>query len=213
MVDAEIGRLYDALASSRFADNTVVVFAADHGDGLAFHGNISKGYMEEEAWRVPTIVVPPGKRAKAKRDTKHLSIGVDIAATICDYAQVPPLPKMTVARSLRPIVEGKPPDKWRDYIVGESFLGGGQIGVRDGQYKSIHYGDGAVKVFDLAADPLEMKNLASAEVGETVIKRHKGFLHEYVGKLELCTRVPAEGSAPYKTYLNWYRRIKAGGQS
>ena len=57
MVDAEIGRLYSALMSSRFADNTVVIFAADHGDGLGFHGNISKGYMEEEAWRVPTIIV------------------------------------------------------------------------------------------------------------------------------------------------------------
>ena len=123
MVDAEIGRLYDALKSSRFADNTVVMFAADHGDGLGFHGNITKGYMEEEAWRVPTIIVDPGKAMKGKRDEEHLSIGVDISATICDYAQVRMLPKMTIGKSLRPIVEGKEVDKWRDYIVGESFHG------------------------------------------------------------------------------------------
>jgi choline-sulfatase len=210
MVDAEIGRLYDALMSSRFADNTVVVFAADHGDGLAFHGKISKGYMEEEAWRVPTIIVPPGKSNKPKRDTEHLSIGVDIAATICDYAEVPPLPKMTIAKSLRPIVEGKkPPGGWRDYIVGESFLGSGQIGVRDKQYKSIHYGAGQIKLFDLLADPLEMNDLSATDAGKTVIKRHKNHLREYVGKLELCTRLPAGGQAPYQTYLNWYRKIKA----
>ena len=210
MVDAEIGRLYDALMSSRFADNTVIIFAADHGDGLAFHGNVSKGYMEEEAWHVPTVIVPPGKIDKPKRDTEHLSIGVDIAATICDYAEVPPLPKMTIAKSLRPIVEGKKPlTKWRDYIVGESFLGAGQIGVRDKQYKSIHYGDGPIKLFDLLADPLEMNDLVATAAGKTVIKRHKAHLREYVGKLELCTRLPAGGEAPYKTYLNWYRKIKA----
>jgi arylsulfatase A-like enzyme len=213
MVDAEIGRLYDALMSSRFADNTVVVFAADHGDGLAFHGKLSKGYMEEEAWHVPMVIVPPGKIDKGRRDTKHLSIGVDIAATICDYAQVPPLPKMSIAKSLRPVVEGKDPTEWRDYIVGESFLGVGQIGVRDKQYKSIHYGNGPIKLFDLSADPLEMKDLASDAAGKTVIKRHKRHLREYVGKLELCTRLPEEGQAPYKTYLNWYRKIKEEASS
>ena len=49
MADAEVGRLYDAVMNSRFADNTVVIFTSDHGDGLGFHGNTSKGYMEEEA--------------------------------------------------------------------------------------------------------------------------------------------------------------------
>ena len=50
MVDAEIASLYDALMNSQFADNTVVIFTADHGDGLGFHGRTSKGFMEEESW-------------------------------------------------------------------------------------------------------------------------------------------------------------------
>ncbi|MDP6635099.1 MAG: sulfatase-like hydrolase/transferase [Phycisphaerae bacterium] len=208
MVDAEIGRLYDALAGSRFARNTVVIFTADHGDGLGFHGKLSKGYMEEEAWRVPLVIVHPGKIEKGKRDTEHLSIGVDMAATICDYAKVPPLPKMTIAKSLKPIVEGDPPSKWRDYIVGESFLGGGQIGIRDKKHKSIHYGDGLVKVYDLVDDPLEMKDLASGAAGKAVIKRHKGYLRQYVARLELCTRVDREAPGAYKTYLDWYRKVK-----
>jgi len=211
MVDAEIGRLYDALASSRFADNTVVIFTADHGDGLGFHGKVSKGYMEEEAWRVPLVIVHPGKIEKNKRDAEHLSIGVDIAATICDYAQVDPLPKMTVARSLRPVVEGKGPAKWRDHVIGESFLGPGQIGIRDKRHKSIHYGDGRVKVYDLSTDPLEMKDLAPAADGKAVIARHKKYLRRYVSKLELYSRVPDNAPASYKTYLNWYRRVREEG--
>ena len=208
MVDAEIGRLYDALISSRFADNTVVVFAADHGDGLAFHGNISKGYLEEEAWRVPTIIVDPGKATKGKRDEGHLPIGVDISATICDYAQVPMLPKMTIGKSLRPLVEGKKVDKWREYIVGESFLGTGQVGVRDKQHKTIFYCDGPTKVFDLEEDPLEMNDLSATADGKAVMARHKDNLREYLGSIELCERVTGEKAEPHNTYLDYYRAVR-----
>jgi arylsulfatase A-like enzyme len=208
MVDAEIGRLYDALMSSRFADNTVVVFAADHGDGLGFHGNITKGYLEEEAWRVPTIIVDPSKATKGKRDNEHLSIGVDIPATICDYAEVPMLPKMTIGKSLRPLAEGKKVDKWHDYIVGESFLGKGQVGVRDQQHKTIFHCDGETKVFDLKDDPLEMKNLVDTADGKAVMAKHKEYMREYLGKIELCE--PKKKAAPHEVYLNYYRSIGAG---
>jgi len=211
MVDAAVGRLYDALMASRFAEDTLVIFTSDHGDGLGFHGNLSKGYMEEEAWHVPLVAVSPGRVSKGRRDTEHLSIGVDIAATICDYAQVPPLPKMTVARSLRPILEGRKVADWRDQIVGESFLGVGQIGVRDARYKSIHYGNGEVRLYNLADDPLETKNLAASPGGKAVVERHKRYLRDYVAKLDLCTRVAKTNPAPYKRYLDWYRRIGEQG--
>jgi len=211
LVDAEVGRLYDALRSSRFSDNTVVIFTADHGDGLGFHGNVSKGYMEEEAWRVPAVVVYPGRIPKGRRETEKLTSGIDIPATICDYAQVPMLPKMTVGKSLRAIVEGQPVPEWREYVVGESFLGTGAVAVRDKQYKSIHYCDCGVKVFDLIADPLEMKDLASGESGKSVIQRDRGRLREFLGKLELCTRIPETKPAMYKTYLEWYRKVKENG--
>ncbi|MBT3294850.1 MAG: sulfatase-like hydrolase/transferase [Verrucomicrobia bacterium] len=206
MVDAEIGRLYSALMSSRFADNTVVIFAADHGDGLGFHGNITKGYMEEESWRVPTIIVYPGKVAQGKRDAEHLSIGVDIPATICDYAQVPALPKMTVGKSLRPLAEGEKVDPWRDYIVGESFLGEGQVGVRDQQHKTIFYGAKPAKVFDLKADPLEMNDLAATAGGKHVMAKHKDHLREYLDTIELYK--PTKREAVHDTYLNFYRAVR-----
>jgi arylsulfatase A-like enzyme len=211
MVDAEIGCLYHALRNSRFADNTLVVFAADHGDGLGFHGNISKGYMEEEAWRVPTIVIPPGRLSKGKQDHAHLSIGVDIPATICDYSKVPLLPKMTVGKNLRPFVEDKTVDTWHEYIVGESFLGRGQIGVRDAIHKTIFYCDGLVKVFDLKTDPLEMKDLATSAKGKAVAEKHKQHLREYLSRIELCPpRGPQAQHKPYQTYLNYYRTLRKG---
>jgi len=210
MVDAEIGRLYNALMSSRFADNTLVVFTADHGDGLGFHGKVSKGYMEEEAWRVPMMLIYPGRIRGGRRDVEHLTTGVDIPATICDYAQVPALPKMTIGRSLHPFAEGRPVDGWRDYVVGESFLGSGQVGVRDRQHKTIFYCDGPTKVFDLKADPLEMHDISASAAGKTVMAKPKGLLREYLGRIELCERVPQGKVAPYNTYLDYYRTVRKG---
>ena len=209
MVDAEIGRLYDALMSSRFADNTLIVFASDHGDGLGFHGNITKGYMEEEAWRVPTIIIPPGRISQGRQDHEHLCIGVDLPATICDYADVPALPKMTVGKSLRPLVEGKQVEKWHDYIVGESSLGRGQVGVRDAKHKTIFYCDGPVKVFDLMVDPLEMKDISTSEVGMAVAKKHKLHLLEYLSRIELCApRGPKKRQKAYQVYLDYYGKVR-----
>jgi len=202
MVDAEIGSLFDALKNSRFADNTIIVFAADHGDGLAFHGNVSKVILEDEAWRVPTIIVDPRNGINGKQDEEHLSIGVDIAATICDYAQVPMLPKMTIGKSLRPLAEGKKVNTWRDHIVGESF-GGSQVAVRDQQYKTIFYcNNKATKVFDMKADPLEVNNLAANSVGKEVRARHKVLLGEYLDKVELYE--PQEKNKGHVAYLNYY---------
>ena len=206
MVDAEIASLYDALKNSRFADNTVVIFTADHGDGAGFHGNVSKGYMEEEAWRVPMIVVDPGDATKGRVDLEHLSTGVDITATICDYAQVPMMPKMTIAKSLKPLVEGKEVD-WRDHIVGESFHGQ-QVAVRDAQYKTIFYCNPKLKtkVFDLKADPLEMEKLVDTPDGRAVMAKHKNRILEYLDKVELYE--PPEKSKSQELYLNYYGKLR-----
>ncbi len=212
MVDAEIASLYDALLNSRFADNTIVIFTADHGDGLGFHGRTSKGYMEEEAWRVPTIIVDPGKGMKGIIDEENLSIGVDLAATICDYAQVPMLPNMTVGKSLRAIVEGKKVNDWHEYIVGESFLGGGQLAVRDKQYKTIFYCDGKPsKVYDLKNDPLEMNNLTSDDEGKAVKAKHEGFLFEYLSKIDIYE--PETKEREHEVYLKFYNDFKTAMES
>ena len=211
MVDAEIGRLYNTLTNSRFADNTLVIFTADHGDGLGFHGRVSKGYMEEQAWHVPAIVIYPGHIAKGKRDTEHLASGVDIPATICDYAKVPMLPKMTIGRSLRPVLEGKSP-AWRDFVIGESMLGGGQVGIRDKQFKTILYGNDTAKIYDLKNDPLEKHDLAGTEQGKAVMQRHMGYMRRYISSIEPAP-APAGNQLGikykniYEKYNSWYKQI------
>jgi len=212
MVDAEIGRLYDALMSSRFADNTVVILSADHGDGLGHHGQVSKSKMVDSSWRVPMIIVDPQRRRKGQVDNEHLSIGVDVTATICDYADVPPLPDMTVAKSLRPLVEEKPVD-WHEYIVGENWQGTGKIGIRDATHKTIFYGEGGqICIYNLESDPLEMKDLFGTPEGKTVLVKHEKHLLEYLDKIEVYEPPKATKKQPaYKVYADWYRKLEAEG--
>jgi len=209
MVDAEIGRLYDALMSSRFADNTVVLFSADHGDGLGFHGQVSKSKMVESSWRVPMIVVTPERHRKGQQDNEHLSISVDVPATICDYAGVPPLPKMTIGKSLRPLIEEKPVD-WHDYIVGENWQNTGKIGIREGTHKTIFYGDGGqICIYDLVADPPEMNDLFGTPAGEAVLAKHRKHLVDYLGRLEIHEPENVNKKQPaYTVYGDWYRKLR-----
>jgi len=61
LVDEAIGRILDALAATGRADNTVVVFTADHGDTDGAHNRFDKGaYFYEEVWRIPLTIAMPG---------------------------------------------------------------------------------------------------------------------------------------------------------
>jgi choline-sulfatase len=205
MVDAEVGRVYDAVRNGPNAENTLFILTCDHGDGLGFHAKVSKGYLEEEASRVPTVVSWPGKVKQGVRDTRHLVSGVDVAATICDYAGAPPMPKTTIARSWRPLLEGKD-TAWRDYVVCETSIGSLSACVRDLQ-------------FDIRNDPLEMKDLADDPKYAAVKKRHQANFREYVSQIEIypgpSTSVTPQvrgrrpRANPYRAYVNWYEKIKA----
>ena len=65
MVDAEIGRILDALEDSGRAKDTVVIFTTDHGEGSAHHHMVLKNYLYDEAAKVPLLVSWPGQTLAA----------------------------------------------------------------------------------------------------------------------------------------------------
>lgn len=211
MVDAEIGRVYDALMRSPYRDNTLLIFTSDHGDGLGFHGNISKGYLEEEAWQVPAVVVFPGRVSAGVRDSKNLISGVDVPATICDYASVPPLPEMTIGRSWRPLFEGKDLS-WREYVVGETSIGRTSTAIRDRRFKTIFHKDEESQVYDMETDPLEQENISGTARGKEIEGMHRELFREYIQNIKVCPE-PTWGELKpnqrkhYQNYLAWYESI------
>ena len=211
MVDAQVGRVMDALRASPYADNTLVIFASDHGDGVGFHANVTKGYLEEEAFRVPTIAWWPGHIPAGVQDGDHLISGVDIPATICDYAGAPPLPKTTIARSMRPIFE-QTGASWRDYVVGEtSSVGTLSVAIVDRRYKSIIYSD-RTRLYDLESDPLETQDLANDPAHADTLTRHRAHFREYISQIEMHPEPRGDNdSLPqgnlYCKYIDWYTSV------
>ncbi len=182
-VDAEIGRVLQALDDSGQADNTVVVFTADHGEGRGRHQMVTKNYLYEEAEKVPLVVSCPKRmRADAKDDT-HLVSGLDVMPTMCDYAGLAP-PQNTRGKSLRPLLEGKP-TQWRDFVPAEVAITGRMI--RTSGYKYIAYqGDPVEQLFDMKNDPWETKNLAGESRHAATLTEHRKLLEDWTARLDVA---------------------------
>ncbi len=168
-IDENIGRLLDMLEKLDIADNTVVVFTSDNGYYLGEHGLGDKRTAYEESIRIPMIVRWPGHvPAGATRD--EMVLNIDIAPTFLDIAGVA-VPKEMQGRSWTPLFSGKP-DGWRDSFFYEYFREGKTgaptvYAVRTETAKYVTYPGHPewTEVFDLKADPYEIKNLAADPSG------------------------------------------------
>ncbi len=158
-VDAEIGRVLDALREGGRAEKTLIVFTSDHGDLDGAHRIEHKTLLYEEAIRVPFLVTWKGVTKAGTVDADHFVVnGLDLLPTACDYAGIAP-PKGLLGRSVRPLAEGRAPESWREELVVESEVGR-LLRVGSLTYWALDFAGPEEALFDLAADPGEMKNLA-----------------------------------------------------
>ena len=104
-IDAQVGRILQALEENGLADSTAVVIWGDHGFHLGDHGRWAKHTQFEQAMRCPLMVRLPGHH-KVTGETKALAESVDIYPTLCDFAGIK-TPDFVDGESLVPIVEGK----------------------------------------------------------------------------------------------------------
>jgi len=182
MVDAEIGRVLDALDDSGEADNTVVVFTADHGEGRGRHQLVTKNYLYDEAARVPLIVRAPGLARPGRVNRERLVSGVDILPTLCEYAGIDTPPKVR-GLSLKPALEGR--DGPAHHFVAAEVTRTGRM-IRTKRYKYIAYANDPVEqLFDMQADRGEMKNLAAGTAHAAALKEHRKLLADWQHGLDI----------------------------
>lgn len=165
-VDDNVGRMLDYLEESGLSDNTVVIYCSDQGFYLGEHGWFDKRWMYEESLRTPLLVKWPGVTAPGTVNRDIVSV-LDLAETFLDMAGTD-IPGDMQGRSLIPILNGRTPKDWRKtfYYHYYEFPGWHDVrrhyGVTDGRYKLIHFYEPDInewELFDLQADPNEMKNV------------------------------------------------------
>ena len=168
-VDAEIGRLLDAVRDAGRWEDTLVLLTSDHGDGHGGHRWNGKTALWEEVIRVPLLARGPGVRGGGRVEERLVSNGLDLVPTICEAAGAA-APADLPGRSLGPLLAGEEPDDWRRDLVVETITGIGDgpggpalaralVGERR-KYSVYSLGRGREQLVDLASDPGEMVNLA-----------------------------------------------------
>ena len=180
-VDYEITKILDGLREASLERDTLVIFTSDHGDMNGAHQLIQKSVLYDESVRVPLIISWLGKTVRGV-DTSHLvSNGLDLFPTICDYAGAE-VPDELRGRSLRPLLEGKSVDDWREFLVSETcFSQGkrndGRMVVTDRyKYSVFTWGNYREQLIDLENDPGEMVNLAVENKHDYFLSEHRQFL-------------------------------------
>lgn len=175
--DGRVGQLLAELERLDAAEDTLVIFTSDHGDGDAAHAWNQKTALYEETIRVPLLVRWPGRVGAGDRTSALVSTGLDLLPTICEAVGVPvpdELPGRSVLNALMA------PDPQRDHVIVETGFGSGPRPRTSGRavigprYKYVVYSWGRHReqLYDLQTDPGEQVNLA-------VQARHEGKLEEF----------------------------------
>ncbi|MDZ4286350.1 MAG: sulfatase, partial [Prosthecobacter sp.] len=171
-VDEGIKRIFDALEQTKQLDQTMIVFTSDHGYFWGEHDLGGKHGPYDEALRIPLLLRYP-KLIKPGSKFDPFVLNIDLAPTMLDVANVP-VPDSMQGRSLLPLLNGNTAGA-RTSFLAEFFLGNGTNrfptwqAVRNARWKYIRYTDWPEmdELYDLQADPMEMRNLINEPRAET----------------------------------------------
>lgn len=175
--DAQIGRLFGHLEEIGELENTIVVFHADHGEEFWDHGGYEHGHdLYDELLHVPLIVVRPGEAKPGTRVAARVSTA-DILPSILEILHVESSGDLD-GKSLVPLLTtGAGAD--RDFVSESVRLGPSEQKARfSGTFKLIARGTKLDRLFDLARDPGETRNLASERAEDAqrlraeLVRRH-----------------------------------------
>jgi uncharacterized sulfatase len=201
-MDAQVGRLLDALERLKLADNTIIVFWSDHGYMLTEHGQWMKQNLWEESARVPLLIAAPKAKAKGRASVRTVEL-LDIYPTLAELCGLTP-PADLEGRSLRALLDN-PKAQWNKPAYTQVERGGVQFGqavppmtapptqaqraqqgprfmgrsVRTERWRYTEWDEGrrGVELYDLDKDPREYRNLANDPAYAKTIAEMKRLLH------------------------------------
>jgi choline-sulfatase len=185
-MDAQIGRILDALEKSGQAGNTYVIFTADHGLAVGQHGLMGKQNLYDHSIRMPLVIRGPD--VPRNRRVSHMVYQHSLFATTCELAGVE-VPKSVEFPSLVDLLRAGGGAKYDAVFC---YYRGFQRAVRTRDHKLIVYPQARVtQLFDLKRDPWERNNLATrkefTELKGHLLERLRRFQEELEDDLPAVT--------------------------
>jgi arylsulfatase A-like enzyme len=168
-IDAQVGQVLDALDSSKYSENTIVVFWGDHGWHLGEKRHWSKSTLWEESTRAPLMIVAPG--FKPGRCNTPVSF-LDIYPTLVELAGLEP--KMDLdGKSFVPLMKNTDANWDRPALTTH---GKGNHSLRSKRWRYTRYSDGGEELYDHSKDEMEWNNLANDPAHAMVKEQMKKWL-------------------------------------
>jgi arylsulfatase A-like enzyme len=208
-VDEQIGRILEVLERRKMLEETLIVFTSDHGDMTGDHNLWRKSYAYQASARIPMLVRWPNGMVAAKRG-QRISSPVelrDVFPTLLDGAGASPARPLDGASMLELCRNQQA--KWRPWIDLEHDIcyspKNNWNALTDGKTKYIfHALDGEEQLFDLTADPNELRDLAGEAERQDLLRLWRGRMLEhlsvrgdyYVGGGKLALRPKGRNRSP-----------------
>ena len=180
-LDAEIGRVLDALRETGHAEDTLIVFSGDNGLAVGRHGLMGKQNMYDHSLHVPLVFVGPGV-PKGLRSEAYVYL-LDIYPTLCELIGID-IPETVEGMSLVPAMRD-PEERVRDSLL--FAYKDCQRAVQDRRYKLIEYVVGGARrtqLFDLCEDPAELDDLSGDPAYGATVARLRGELNRWRDELD-----------------------------
>ena len=159
-MDAQVGRVLEALDKNGLRDNTIVVFFGDHGYHLGEKGKWSKAYsMYELGLRVPLLIAIPGQKPAASKRVVQL---LDLYPTLAELCGLPKPARQSgesIARLLKNPNASFDQPAYAVTVYGKSFA----RSIRTSKWHYVEWDDGKSgnMLYAIEDDPHELKNLSN----------------------------------------------------
>jgi arylsulfatase A-like enzyme len=194
-MDAQVGRVVDALDRLGLADNTVIVFTSDHGYHMGEHGLWQKQSLFEESARVPLLMVAPGITRPESVAAAPVS-QVDLFPTLAELCGVTG-PDNLQGQSLVPLLSD-PQQPGRNWALTQVVRRGKQgrffgYSLRTPRWRYTEWDQGRAgrELYDHEADLRELTNLADTPDHAEAQAQLASLLREAV-----ASTLPADGVIP-----------------